>query len=84
MTIGEDAPLVQAVAESARHVTGRAPDMCAAPWWTDAALIQAAGIPAAIVGPSGGGIHAADEWVDLDSLARLERILLEVTRRVCG
>jgi acetylornithine deacetylase len=57
---------------------------CAAPWWTDAALIHAAGIPAVIVGPSGGGIHAVDEWIDLAGLERFERRLLNVTRSFCG
>ena len=31
----------------------------AAPLW------QAAGIPTVVCGPAGGGLHAADEWVDL-------------------
>jgi acetylornithine deacetylase len=78
MTIDAHAPLVRSIAEAARSVTGRPPDMCAAPWWTDAALIQAAGIPVAIYGPAGGGIHALDEWVDLESLEQLERVLLRV------
>lgn len=46
-------------------------------------LIQAAGIPAVIVGPPGGGSHALDEWVDLDGLARFEQILLNFTRSWC-
>jgi len=66
-----------------RAAAGQPPE-CAAPWWTDAALIQAAGIPTAIFGPAGGGIHAVDEWVDLESLARFETILLHVTRSFCG
>jgi acetylornithine deacetylase len=82
MTIGVDAPIAQAIAEAAREVAGRTAATCAAPWWTDAALVQGAGIPVAIYGPAGGGIHAVDEWVDLDSLAQLEQILLRVARRV--
>jgi acetylornithine deacetylase/succinyl-diaminopimelate desuccinylase-like protein len=37
-----------------------------------------------IVGPPGAGIHVVDEWVDLEGLARFERILLNVTRSFCG
>jgi acetylornithine deacetylase len=84
MLIDQDAPIAQAVALALRDEPGSAADVCAAPWWTDAALIQAAGIPAVIVGPPGGGIHSADEWVDLEGLARFERILLNVTRSYCG
>ncbi|MEO6060398.1 MAG: M20/M25/M40 family metallo-hydrolase [Thermoflexales bacterium] len=79
MLIAADEPIINTL----RAVAGQ-PAECAAPWWTDAALIQAAGIPAAIFGPAGGGIHSVDEWVDLDSLARFETILLNVTRRFCG
>jgi acetylornithine deacetylase len=83
MLIADDVPIARAVAEAMRDELGKAPEVCGAPWWTDAALIQAAGIPAVILGPRGGGIHAADEWVELQGLERLERILLGVTRRFC-
>ena len=79
MLAAADAPLVEVLRAAAGD-----PVECAAPWWTDAALIQAAGIPTAIFGPAGGGIHSVDEWVDLDSLARFETILLNVTRSYCG
>ena len=79
MQVAEDAPIVCAL-----RAAGGNPVECAAPWWTDAALIQAAGIPTAIFGPAGGGIHSVDERVDLDSLARFETILLNTTRSFCG
>jgi acetylornithine deacetylase len=84
MLIDENSPIARAVARAAGDQLGRAPAVCGAPWWTDAALIQAAGIPAVIFGPPGGGIHAADEWVDLDGLERFEKILLTVTRSFCA
>ncbi len=37
----------------------------AAPYWMEAPLWQAAGVPALVCGPAGGGLHAADEWVDV-------------------
>lgn len=84
MLIDDDAPIARAAALAIHDEIGSFPQACAAPWWTDAALIQAAGIPSVIVGPPGGGIHAIDEWVDLEGLACFERILLNVTRRYCG
>ncbi len=83
MLIEEGAPIVRAVASALRGELGHDPGVCAAPWWTDAALIQAAGIPTVICGPRGGGMHAADEWVDLEALARFEQVLLNVTRSIC-
>ncbi len=41
-----------------------------APDWVEAPLWQADGIPALVCGPDGGGMHAADEWVDLDQVRR--------------
>ena len=41
-----------------------------APYWMEAPLWQAAGIPALVCGPAGGGLHAADEWVDLEQVRR--------------
>ena len=41
-----------------------------APYWMEAPLWQAAGIPALVCGPAGGGLHAADEWVDLRQVQR--------------
>ncbi|MGE0459762.1 MAG: M20/M25/M40 family metallo-hydrolase [Vicinamibacterales bacterium] len=84
MLVDQAAPVVRAVADAALEHVGRAAEVCAAPWWTDAALIQAAGIPAVIFGPPGGGIHAVDEWVDLEGLARFERVLRAVTARFCS
>lgn len=41
-----------------------------APYWLEAPLWQAAGVPAVVCGPAGGGLHAADEWVDLGQVRR--------------
>lgn len=47
-----------------------APDRVGAPYWMESALWQAAGIPTVVCGPAGGGLHAVDEWVDLEQLQR--------------
>jgi acetylornithine deacetylase len=75
-----DAPLTRALSDCAQAELGRAPDIAGAPWWTDGALFQEAGIPAVIFGPRGGGIHAIDEWVALSSLESLARILDRLCR----
>jgi len=48
-----------------------------APYWMEAPLWQAVA-PTAICGPSGGGLHAADEWLDLDQLERFTEALIRV------
>jgi acetylornithine deacetylase len=54
------------------------------PYWTDAAPLAAAGIPTILFGPSGGGAHAEEEWVDLASVERVRDVLSAVARDFCG
>jgi acetylornithine deacetylase len=72
-------PFVSLVAELA----GGEPEV-GAPFWTDAALIAAAGIPTVLYGPVGEGAHAEVEWVDLASLARLRDVVVETAAAWCG
>jgi acetylornithine deacetylase len=59
-----DAPLVQAMQRAARDASLRAP-IDGLSCWTDAALFQAAGIPALCFGPGDiARAHAAREWVE--------------------
>ncbi|MEO5608160.1 MAG: M20/M25/M40 family metallo-hydrolase [Ornithinibacter sp.] len=51
-----------------------------APYWMEAPLWQAAGIPALVCGPAGGGLHAADEWVDLRQVRRYAVALTTAVR----
>jgi acetylornithine deacetylase len=53
-------------------------------FWTDAALLAAAGIPTVLYGPTGAGAHATEEWVELESLERCSRVYLEAARAVCA
>lgn len=59
---------LQAAAPQARSV--------GVPFWTDAALLGAAGVPSLLFGPAGHGAHAADEWVSAASLERVFETLL--------
>ncbi|MBI4934080.1 MAG: M20/M25/M40 family metallo-hydrolase [Actinobacteria bacterium] len=53
------------------------------PYWTDAALHDAAGTPAVVLGPTGEGLHEHLEWVTEDSLYRLTEMLGDIARRWC-
>ena len=51
--------------EQLTTVPGRTGAPFAAPYWMEAPLFEEAGIPALVCGPSGGGLHSVEEWVDL-------------------
>jgi acetylornithine deacetylase len=55
-----------------------------APYWMEAPLWQAAGIPTLVCGPAGGGLHAADEWVDLHQVRRYAVALTDAVTRWMG
>ena len=49
-----------------------------------AALISAQGIPSLLIGPSSAGAHAAEEWVDLESVRQCAEVDLRTTVEFCG
>ena len=51
-----------------------------APYWMEAPLWQEL-CPTLVCGPSGGGLHAVDEWVDLGQVRSFTRELFEVLSR---
>ena len=59
------------------------PEVYGAPFWTDAALLADAGIPAVLFGPRGEGAHAAVEWVELASVERCRDIYVAVAAEFC-
>jgi acetylornithine deacetylase len=73
-------------ADIVRVLQKHAPDaeIVGVPFWTDAALFGAAGIPTVVFGPSGDGLHTETEWIDLDSLERVREILLATVVDFCG
>ena len=78
-----DALIVRAVDEAAAATLGeRRPHVGDTPWM-DSALLAAAGVETVVVGPSGGGAHAAEEWVEIDSLVALAEILARAALSYC-
>lgn len=51
-----------------------------APYWLEAPLWQRV-CPTLVCGPSGGGLHSDDEWVDLDQLRSFTRVLIDTLGR---
>lgn len=79
----EEAAIVQTMSASAAGVLSRPAELAGVAYWTDAATLWAAGIPSVLFGPSGGGAHAVEEWVELDSVAACAEVYLEAAKRFC-
>jgi succinyl-diaminopimelate desuccinylase len=80
-------PWMQAVFETVREVTGAAPEVEAAPFFTDASALAPAlgGVPTVILGP--GPTHMAHQTDEYCEIARIE-VAVEINRRLiagwCG
>jgi len=79
-----DQPIVVALARAGQSVIGQILPITGATFWMDAALLGAAGIPTAIFGPRGAGLHADVEWVDLASVQACADVLVATARSFCG
>jgi acetylornithine deacetylase len=77
-------PFVGLVREAATGVLGAPPPVEGASYWADSAFIAAAGIPTVLLGPSGAGAHAVEEWVSLADTEALVDVLVAVAGAVCA
>lgn len=81
--IPEDSLLVRRAATAIRRACGRC-EFAGMAAWTDTALLAAAGIPGAVFGPSGRGLHGADEYVEVESVRACASALRETILEFCG
>ena len=52
-------------------------------FWTDAAILGAAGIPSVLFGPGGAGLHSIEEYVIVDDVLRCRDALANLARSWC-
>lgn len=78
------AALAAALARALEGASGRTPAQVAFPYWMESALWEAAGVPSVVCGPAGGGLHAAQEWVELDQVRTYTHSLIDALRTFCG
>ena len=81
--VESDAPIVQQLQEKVANRLGQAPAHTGQTFWTDAALTAGAGIETVLIGPTGAGLHSAEEWVDVASVIDLAHILAETAAAYC-
>ncbi|KAJ5779342.1 hypothetical protein N7457_007062 [Penicillium paradoxum] len=81
--VATDHPFVQQAVASASAVLGSKPVVQAGSFWTDAALLGAVGIPSIVYGPAGEGLHAKEEWVEVESLRQFEKVFTQLVQDFC-
>lgn len=81
----EDAPILTTLETAHRRVMGAPLQRYVSTATTDARVYQLHyGIPATCYGPVGGNLHAADEWVDLQSMIDTTLVLALAVLDWCG
>jgi len=82
--VDRSAAIVQSVLRHGAATLGSQPEVVGVPFWADAAILSAVGIPTVVYGPAGEGAHADVEWVDLESAARCAETYLAVAAEFCA
>jgi acetylornithine deacetylase len=82
--VGTDAGIVKALDRAAARVLGQPAAHYGDTPWMDSALLAGAGVETVVFGPHGGGAHAAEEWVDLDSVRQTAEVLVATAREWCA
>ena len=77
-------PLLAAALAAGRRTLGQPLQEVGLNAWTDAALMQAAGIPTILFGPTGGNYHAPDEWVSLPTCVQAVEIVTTAAADFCA
>jgi len=82
--VATDAPVVRALEDALRE-RGEGVRVAGMSAWTDAALLNAAGIPAICFGPGDISLaHAAEEYIPLLEIDRATSVLATLARRWCA
>lgn len=78
-----ESPLAQALLACARRTLGSGAKFGAQTFWTDTALLSAAGIPSVLFGPGGEGLHSVVEYVCLEEVFLCAETLFEFAKEFC-
>jgi acetylornithine deacetylase/succinyl-diaminopimelate desuccinylase-like protein len=81
--IALDHPFIEMVVKHATTAMGRQPVIRGERYWTDMALLAAAGIPGVIWGARGFGLHSKTEWVELESVRHLLDTFVAIAGDLC-
>jgi len=79
-----DTEIARVLSRAFTKQAGEEPIISGAGYWSDAALLAEAGMDAVLLGPMGKGLHSTEEWVDLESVYTLSRVLAETAALFCS
>lgn len=79
-----ESPIAQSLIGCARKVIGPSAKFGAQSFWTDAALLNEAGIASVLFGPGGAGMHSTVEYANLSEVAKCAEVLIECAKYFCG
>jgi acetylornithine deacetylase len=82
--VSRDAAIVQTLAEAHEKVLGQPASFGGQTPWMDSALLAEAGVQTVVYGPTGAGAHAAEEWVDLESVFAVAAVLARAAAEYCA
>ncbi|MDT8435900.1 MAG: M20/M25/M40 family metallo-hydrolase [Gemmatimonadota bacterium] len=82
--IDPERPIVGTVLRAAESVREEPVHTIGHGWWEDSALLGQAGVDAVVLGPTGGGLHTEEEWVETESVVKLAEILRRSAIEYCG
>jgi acetylornithine deacetylase len=82
--VSQNAAIVQTLEHNVTKRLGQPPSHTGQTFWTDAALLASAGMETVLIGPTGAGLHSAEEWVDRQSVLDLAFILAGTAMDYCG
>lgn len=82
--VAPDAPIVRSLGETLRG-RGMSDSLLGMSAWTDAALLNAAGIPAICFGPGDMALaHAAEEYIEVEQIERATEVLVTLAQNWCN
>ncbi len=82
--LDERAPIVALVDRVHASIAGAPPRHAPFPGTADGRHFGDQGVPVVYYGPAGGGQHAPDEWVDLESVRLVARVVARTIVEWCG
>ncbi len=84
LEVDRDTAIVRSLHDAVARRLGTPPEYVGLSAWFDAAVLAEAGIPTVIFGPTGAGWHAAEEYVDVPSVAACAEVLAQTIVDFCG